>query len=488
VKRARRTPSAQTRVRAWALVASVLTATSGARAQDGPYANFLVGEHALGLAGSFVAVADDASAGFHNPAGLALLPHSTASGSVLAGGLQVRRLRLGYATRLGQSDLEYDAAPTLAPFLGGALKLGKRGADGVAPFGFGLSLLTPHQDDYRSIAQLQANDPDVDVPGVDRLEVRHGDRAQWYGLSFGARVARRVGLGLSTFLATRNVGHDEVEIRAREGLLADLPEGANHTRTGAISASAEHVVLRAGALWDASRRVRLGLLLQPPGIELGARARYDLLDTSADPTGAAFSASEADARTHLPIPWEVRGGVAWRNPRTSLLSFDVSVLGPAGSARDPLPLVERPGSTGPFGLFVPEVAYRQVAVRSAVGFELVAGERFPIRGGVLVERSSAPKVPGSATVYARERVHTVGGALSFGWRSGSYDVSIGATGLYGVGEGLGVVQGMAADAPRYRATDIEDATLLVFVTGARQAVQQIASTVSSDAPRRKPRR
>lgn len=457
-----------------------------AHAEDGPYANFLVGEHALGLAGAFVAVADDASVGFHNPAGAGLLAHSTASGSVLAGGLQVRRLKLGYATRLGEADLEYEAAPSLAPFIGGVVKLGKRGADRIAPFGLGFTLLTPFQDDYRSIAQLEGTDPDVDVRGVDRIEVRHADRAQWYGLTFGARVVRRLGLGLSTFLATRNVSHDEVEIHARQGLLADLPAGANRGRSAALNASAEHIVLRAGLLWDASREVRLGLMLQPPGIELGSRARYDRLDTSIDATNATFDTAKGDTQTHLPIPWEVRGGVAWRNDQ-SLLTFDVSVLGPAGSASDPLPIVERATSAQSMGLFVPEIAYRQFAVRTAAGFELLAGDSFPIRGGVLVERSSAPEVPLTSSVYARERVHTVGGALSIGLRSGWYDVSIGATGLYGVGEGLGLMQGAADEAPSYRATDIEEATLLVFVTGARQAVQHVVASVSSDAPKRKPR-
>ena len=98
------------------------------------------------------------------------------------------------------------------------------------------------------------------------------------------------------------------------------------------------------------------------------------------------------------------------------------------------------------------------------------------------------EVPLVSSVYVRERVHTVGGALSFGLRSGGYDVSIGATGLYGIGEGLGLVEGPVGDPPSYRATDIEEARLLIFVTGARQAVQHIVATVSSDAPKAKARR
>jgi hypothetical protein len=120
-----------------------------------------------------------------------------------------------------------------------------------------------------------------------------------------------------------------------------------------------------------------------------------------------------------------------------------------------------------------------------VGFELTAAELFPVRGGVLFEQSSAPKVEEMSPIYMRERVHTLGGALSFGVRSRNYDVSIGATGLYGVGEGLGAVVGEAGQAPSYRTTDVREATLLVFVTGARQAVRQIAESITSDKPQRK---
>ena len=48
------------------------------------YANFLIGERAMGLGGAFTAVADDASGIFYNPAGLGFALNSDISGSANA--------------------------------------------------------------------------------------------------------------------------------------------------------------------------------------------------------------------------------------------------------------------------------------------------------------------------------------------------------------------------------------------------------------------
>ena len=102
------------------------------------------------------------------------------------------------------------------------------------------------------------------------------------------------------------------------------------------------------------------------------------------------------------------------------------------------------------------------------------------------ERSSAPEVPLISTQYVRDRMHTLGGAFSVGIRTGSFDLSIGATGLFGVGEGLAIVRGAAGEPLSYRTTDIKDTSLLVFMTGARQAVKTLVKRVIQDEPSKKP--
>jgi hypothetical protein len=59
-------------------------------ADDTHYQDFLVGEHALGIGGAFTAIADDASAAFYNPAGLALMGRLTISGALSVYGYERR--------------------------------------------------------------------------------------------------------------------------------------------------------------------------------------------------------------------------------------------------------------------------------------------------------------------------------------------------------------------------------------------------------------
>jgi long-chain fatty acid transport protein len=59
----------------------LLLLASSARADFFNGRNVLIGERAALLAGAFTALADDASAGYHNPAGLVQAPGFTVSAS-----------------------------------------------------------------------------------------------------------------------------------------------------------------------------------------------------------------------------------------------------------------------------------------------------------------------------------------------------------------------------------------------------------------------
>lgn len=58
------------------VLTAALALSAPVAAQDIPYANYLVGDRALGLGGAFVGLAEDGSATFHNPAGLSLVPEN----------------------------------------------------------------------------------------------------------------------------------------------------------------------------------------------------------------------------------------------------------------------------------------------------------------------------------------------------------------------------------------------------------------------------
>jgi hypothetical protein len=443
-----------------------------ALAQEGPYSNFLVGERSLGLAGAFVAVADDASAIFHNPGGLASQPTGSASGSLWTLVRGTRLVENGYVTDLGSADLEHSAPMSLPLFLAGVLKFGPKAKDRVRPHALSAAILTPHNVERRFVAQLD------EMGAADRLEVRSEDRARWLGLGYGVRPHRRLSLGVSSFLALRSMQHDEVELRARETAPVDSTFGSTLSHASTLQVDTQHVVIRVGLQAKLARELQGGLMFQVPGIEIDESAHAESLVTRAGPDPTTVSVlREGNLTANVPMPWELRAGMAWVKRRhQALISLDLSLFGPAGAESDPLPLVE--SDTVELGAFVPVATYRRTSLRGALGFEALIGDLLPIRGGVFFERSSAPAVVPMSDSYSRDDIDTAGAAFSLGVRTADFDLSVGATGALGFGRGLGLLRDEDFDGPLgYRSAKVQDTFLMIFVGGAKSAVREIVTAV-----------
>lgn len=462
-------------------LAGIWLAPAGARAEEGPYSNFLVGERSLGLGGAFVAVADDSSATFHNPGGIAALHNSSAAGSMFTLLWNSRDVELGYETSLGSINLEHDESQSFPSFLAGVVKFGPRGPDRIKPHAFGASLLTPRSEEYHYLAQLEGDDPDLGLTGVDRLDIRQRDRARWLGISYGYRPSPRLSLGFSGFMALRSWLHDEVELRTRSGDVASIPDVASESRATGVSASSRHAVLRLGALWNVAYDLRFGLMLQPPGLLVSSSGELDRLVTRAGAAGTTFeSAQDETLVANLPLPWEVRLGASYIPSEQTLLTVDLSVLGPSGNQDEPLPLVETTRPAFELGAFVPMRTYRRLSVRGALGFESRGVSALPLRGGLLVESSSSPPVPARSDVYVRPSLYTLGGAFSVAVRTDSYDLSIGAIVLHARGEDMALVRTPFDATPEYWRRHSSGTTLLVFITGAKSAVKTLVQTITEE--------
>jgi hypothetical protein len=449
-------------------------APARAAAQEGPYSNYLVGERSLGLAGAFVGVADDPSSIFHNPAGTARLPTSAAAGSLWALVRGSRQIENGYRTDLGVTDLTYSEPLSLPLFLSGVVKVGPRQTDGVRPHAIGIALFTPFSDERRFVAQ-------IDDPGaVDRLEVRHSDRARWLGVSYAYRVRPGLSFGLSTFWADRALRHDEVELRARENLPSDSMVGSARSRSSTLDIDTDHLVMRVGTLLELTHGLRAGVMFQPPGVKLDSSADAEHLDINVGPKPTDIRlANVGGAGAALPMPWELRMGVTWLRPPDTLITIDLSLFGPVGSRTNPLPLVK--DDAAQLGVLIPQQTYRRASLRGAIGFETAIGGLVPVRGGLFFERSSAPPISPTSDVYALDHIDSAGLAFSLGLRAGRYDLSVGTTAVVGSGQGLALTRSSDLDAaPTYHATRVKDTLLMIYVGGARSAMKQIVQTMFED--------
>ena len=183
-----------------------------------------------------------------------------------------------------------------------------------------------------------------------------------------------------------------------------------------------------------------------------------------------------DRPVDFAMPWELRAGMSTLQGRDTLLTLDLSLFGPAGSASDPVRLL--PEGAPQIGAFAPRSVYRRLSLRAALGFETVVGDAVPLRGGVFYERSPTAELASRAIDYSVDRMDSVGVAFSAGVRTGGYDFSIGASAVLSFGEGYGLLRGVDLSAPfDYRVTDVSEATLMVFIGGAHSAVRALVSTL-----------
>jgi hypothetical protein len=379
----------------------------------------------------------------------------------------------GYRTDLGRTDLKYDEPLSLPLFLAGVLKVGAAQSDGVRPHALGVALFTPFSDERRFVAQL---DP---ANAIDRLEVRHNDRARWLGINYGYRLRPGFSVGVSAFWAMRSLQHDEVELRARELLPEDSTVGSAHSRSSTLSIDTDHLVARFGMLLALAPQLRFGLMFQPPGLQFDDSVQAEHVVTHVGPDPTHIERTNIDrSGANLPMPWELRMGVTWLNSADTLVTIDLSLFGPIGDVRHPLPLVT--GEDVQLGELVPTKTYRRAALRGALGFQMLIGSLVPIRGGVFFERSSAPALATMTNNYALDHIDSVGLALSVGLRTAGYDVSIGSTAVLGAGKGLALRRSSTLDAPaRYEVTSMHDTMLMIYIGGARKAVSTLAKTLSN---------
>jgi hypothetical protein len=162
-----------------------------------------------------------------------------------------------------------------------------------------------------------------------------------------------------------------------------------------------------------------------------------------------------------------------------LYSFDVSAYGRRGSPDDPVVAIgglkttpntdQKPSP----GVFVLQKWYSQRTGNVAAGVEYRFHDFVIVRGGLFTDLSGAPSLPKRSNIYRPTDVNRVGATFSLGVLRGGYDVSLGVVSSFGWGKTLGLFAG-EIDEVSYRRTSIHEASLFIFLSGARAAVGRLA--------------
>ncbi len=447
-----------------------------AGAQPLHYQPLTVGSRAMGSATAFTAIADDNSAVFHNPAGLPSRERASISGGLTFRRRDVRVLDDFVVLPSGQARLTLRESASVPNFTASAIRFGRTDAQGFRPHTLGAASFRAYTEAFGAGLTLD----NARTGLTDQVFVDESLRSQWSGLSYGYRHSERFQLGGSLFLADTRLAHDELlNLYGGSPLAPGLLSGTRVvTADTAVRLRAYHFVLRLGVMVRPSRRWRLGAMLQTPGVPLKATAdvtyQANDIDGTTDPPTASFDFVQASGvPARMPIPWELRVGVAHTHSDMVRFSLDVGVVGAV--ADRPL-LKEAERLTLPLETIAPLLSpttERSYVGNVAVATHIVAREYLEVSVGVLTDLSSAPRVAAREQAVARPRIHRFGFTTALGVLYSPIELAVSFAALFGRGQATGL-----AISPEERISDFErtsgrSRTFLLQITGATGTAERV---------------
>jgi hypothetical protein len=448
-----------------------------ARADDAHHRSNLLGDLALGMGGAWTGLADDPSAAYYNPAGLGITSRRSLSASMQLDGFE--HVEIDSALEgISEADFSFDSRVTIPVFVSAAMKLGPRDANGFQRHAVAFSTFHPSNRTIRFTLGVRAPSPDGSVAIYEDISVEDADKTVWVGPSYAYAFSPAHALGLSVFLSDRSLSHTESRARVDQGMGDEITGNTEYfvVRRTIAELTATHIVVRLGWVYQLHPRVRVGLMLQPPGIALSAQSSrtYRRIGTSDDGMGVFHKTVEADSLpADSPIPWEARLGVGVSLSSVTRMDLDAALTGPNGSIDSPVHLFGTGGRDDlePPGVLVAETFRRELCPNFNLGVETTIASLLVLRGGVFTDLSAVPEVQ-AGDVYQLSDVSRFGVATSIGLKVGDVDMTLGGFVRFGKGHTLGIDTRPEAE-HFYVPRTIEDRTIAFFISGQLSSAKKL---------------
>ena len=468
-------------------LAALLLVAGGARADDTHYRAIPIGAHAIGLGGAFTGVADDASAAYFNPAGLAL-----GGTRGLAGGLSINaweRLELNdaYEQPDGSTSPTVKQNRTVPLFIGAVVKFGPKDALEQKRFALGISVVEPIFGAGGIFLTLKT-DP---LALSDSYRANSSDRATWYGLSFASRLDLKQSIGASMYLSVRKLNHSETgltldggtPVPGQPGDFVGLNSVAN---TQSLNFKAFHFVLRFGWLYRLKPQLQLGVMVQTPGIPLKQKVNtfsQGFVNVAGEPNTPTITHAyfvDEENKANLPIPAEIAVGLEYWPAEKVMLSFDGTIDFPVRSqarveSAEPVPIG---------GLYFDDDTARRFIGNVALAGEFNFTKKVMMMAGLFTDLSSALAVPENPLRYYNPQINRIGATLSLGLNVAGVALSVGSTFLYGKGDSTGVTIDPGTLAVDYARAEAISRVFYLFVTGATRAAADLGDKSSQALKKR----
>lgn len=400
--------------------------------QDTHYQNYIMGQRATGMGGAFVAIANDPSAAWYNPAGFATGEGLQVGIGLTLYGLEYRKLKDALFRPEGQSDLERLEFIIFPSTAGVAARFGPRDKTGKPVWGAGFSILMPYRSQIRFRTSFQ------DTVGTSRREasfILHRDDQTFMA---GPTISRRFGpvsIGLSLLYSHRAFGWMLTENDTLSDCEASDLQNCVVNSANSVTSSVEGFVgqfnFRVGLLAQINEKWRFGISASLSSIRLWGDGNFFLQqfsiprDTDRTPTNN-FNRRSQGLKVTSPLPWEVRAGFAVNpNPRL-LIALDVVFYAPMKYI-----LVDLGENVDLFQY--PREVQRNLLFNVNFGGEYKISPVVPFRWGLYTNLSSAPPIPEISNTPYLPQVHMFGATTSIGLRLWRLSFDLGVSVSYGEG-------------------------------------------------------
>lgn len=402
-----------------ALLCAALLLAAAARADDSRYQDFPVGSRATALGGAFVALSDDPSGLYYNPAGICDARRTNVNVSASLYGIERQsqgRIELGRGTFSLAALDTLNVIPGEAGLLKGVGKLDDRGT----PFAYGFDVTVPAFRSYGS-----------DATSPFETHTRVADRTFDLGAGAGFRYDDRLNLGFAVHYVLRLFETSEDALSVT-GNPANPALGVYHANASFQNAN---LVALLGAKYRLDDAWVFGLSVGLPGVPFYSAGSVHVQDVTADPSGRTSAAlsDTTSVDSHTTVPAMARAGAAWIVAHRWTLSgqltghlgtrYDRFSVDPAIAAR----------------LRVQNHIERSPVIDLNLGGEYLVNAEVSLALGLFTDRSGAPdfQVKDSGELVAgssrQSQVSLYGGTATLGL-IGSHSISrLGVSVAYGSG-------------------------------------------------------
>ncbi len=234
---------------------------------------YKIGARAASMGGAFIALSDDASGTYHNPAGLVFAVDNEFSMNGNLYGYNVRRIEGGMRYGKQETDLVYKNYWAVPSFFGTVNKIGS-GKDGQSRHALGFSIVIPDYEYWRAISEID--------DGKVRKTLNEKFQTYWFGPSYAYRVTPSLGIGATLY----GLYYEDQVSMSSEGMLdgknlSGTDEDITFIEKEEQQQIAASVLLSIGAKY-VIRTFHIGLNVKTTNLHLWGDGKHSITDYFSD--------------------------------------------------------------------------------------------------------------------------------------------------------------------------------------------------------------